>query len=512
MAPVATRDLHDASPTPPQGDSTTTTTNNNNNNNNNNNTLPIPPTTISSRNPSGAAKLFRIDMHTHIMPSSLPDLASLTPPCPEGAAPYPWPDFRPSSSGNGSIDMYVGTEFFRRVEPNCYDPATRQHEMDATGVDVQVLSTVPVLFCYDAPLGPAIILARALNDHISAICRAYPERFVGLATLPLQDVTASVAELYRLFGSPAPEGGSVMKGIQIGTSIDRDTMLDDAKLDPLWAACEDLSVPVFVHPLGYALPKENKARWGRYWSSWLVGMPCETALAMHALTSGGVLVRHPGLRICFAHGGGAFPALLGRIQHGFDCRPDLVAIHMQGVGPMEHFKGSHREKGGSCCNEDNHGVKGERERGGGGQIWIDSLMHDPDLLEYVLRKMGPGGAERIVLGSDYPFPLGEVPAAGRMLIEDESVRRFMSWEERAGVLGGNAIRFLNLGRQFEERFEKRLKNIDCTEAEVVVAGGENDMKSVVEKRGRLQGWGKEASFGECYVGDNLKSDGSDVLG
>ncbi|KAK3393295.1 hypothetical protein B0H63DRAFT_457909 [Podospora didyma] len=432
-----------------------------------------------SRSTAGSS-LFRIDLHTHIMPPSLPDLVSLTTPPSddEPKTPYAWPAFRPVPDSK-HIDMYVGDTFFRRVAPNCHDATTRLAEMDAAGVDVQVLSTVPILFCYDAPLAPAIVLAQTLNDHISAICTQHPTRFIGLGTVPLRNVDAAIAELHRIRTSLP-----FIKGIQIGTSVDADTMLVSPKFEPFWAACEELNMPLFIHPLGYALPRENKARWAGYWASWLVGMPSETALAMYALMSSGVLVRHPLLRVCFAHGGGAFPALLGRITHGFNCRPDLVAQDALSVSPGEHFTGTAASSGSS---------------GGGGQIWIDSLMHDPDLLEFVLKKLGPGGASRVVLGSDYPFPLGEVPVAGKMLLEDESVRRFMSWEERAGVLAGNAIAFLGLGDEFRRRFEERLKEDGSGGAYSV----SNDSASV-----------SSTSFQETRVNDDVWDswDASEVKG
>ena len=167
---------------------------------------------------------------------------------------------------------------------------------------------------------------------------------------------------------------------------------------------------VFVHPWDVA----GRERMGRYWLAWLVGMPAETALAICSLIFGGVLERLPRLRIAFAHGGGAFPGTIGRIDHGFRCRPDLCAVDNP-RGPRDYL----------------------------GRFYLDSLVHDADVLRHLVRLVG---AERVALGTDYPFPLGE-PEPGRLI---ESLTE-LSAAVKQRLLAGTALEFLGLDEAFLSR-------------------------------------------------------------
>lgn len=261
---------------------------------------------------------------------------------------------------------------------------------------MQVLSTVPVMFSYGAKASHAHDLSQLLNDHFATVVRAMPDRFVALGTVPMQDATLAVRELERCvtaLGFP---------GVQIGTNVDgRD--LDDPSLAPFFAAAEALSAAIFIHPWDVVGRKEIP----RFWMPWLVGMPAETSRAACALAMGGVLDRYPRLRICLAHGGGSFPYTLGRIEHGFQARPDLCATHST-TPPREHLK----------------------------RLFFDSIVHDDEALRYLVNTVG---AEHIAMGSDYPFPLGENPP-GKLL-------RNANWltdAQRSRMLAGTAMEFLGL--------------------------------------------------------------------
>ncbi|MEM6638966.1 MAG: amidohydrolase family protein, partial [Pseudomonadota bacterium] len=227
----------------------------------------------------------------------------------------------------------------------------------------------------------------------------HPKRFLGLGTVPMQAPKLAIAEMERC----VRELG--LDGIQIGSHING-MNLDDERLFDIFAAAAELGAAVFVHPWEML----GRGRMDRYWMPWLVGMPAETALSICSMIFGGVFERLPDLRIAFAHGGGAFPATIGRIEHGFNVRPDLVAVNNQ-INPRDYL----------------------------GRFVVDSLVHDPHVLRYMMQLMGP---DSIALGSDYPFPLGEhVPGS---LIEATE----MTTEDRAKLLHGTAMRWLD--RRVEE--------------------------------------------------------------
>jgi aminocarboxymuconate-semialdehyde decarboxylase len=266
--------------------------------------------------------------------------------------------------GDCRARMMVGDKFFREVESNCWDPVVRIKECDAYGVHKQVLSIIPVLFYYWATGKDGLETSRFFNDFIAEVVSRHPQRFIGLGTIPLQDPQLAVQELERCM----KELGMV--GVEIGSHVNQ-WNLNDPALFPFYEAAERLGACIFVHPWEM-MGSEDMTR---YWLPWLVGMPAETSRAICSMIFGGVFEKFPKLRVAFAHGGGSFPATIARIDHGFNVRPDLCAIDND-KSPRTYL----------------------------GKFWIDSLVHDERILDYLIDLVG---ADRIALGSDYPFPLGE---------------------------------------------------------------------------------------------------------
>ena len=260
--------------------------------------------------------------------------------------------------------MMKGDKLFRVVENNCFEVDLRLKEMDETQVTMQVLSTIPVLFNYWAKPVDGYETSRFFNDHIAESVTKHPNRFIGIDTVPLQDIDLAIKEMERCVNELK------MPGLEIGSNINGKN-LSDKYFFPFYAAAEKLGCALFVHP--WEMMGENDMQ--KYWLPWLVGMPAETSRAICSMIFGGVFEQFPKLRIAFAHGGGSFPITIGRIEHGFNVRPDLVAIDNP-VNPRNYI----------------------------GKFWIDSLVHDENTLNFIVDLMGENN---ICMGSDYPFPLGE---------------------------------------------------------------------------------------------------------
>lgn len=293
--------------------------------------------------------------------------------------------------------MLMDNEFFREIENNCWDPDQRLKECGHHHVDVQVLSTIPVMFSYWAEPKDTLEIAKYLNDHIAGIVALYPKRFVGLGTLPMQHTDLAIQELRR-----CKEIG--LAGIQIGSHVNN-WNLNQPELFPIFEAMQDLDMSLFVHPWWWMA----KTKMPKYWLPWLVGMPAETSLAICSMIFGGIFEKLPRLRVAFAHGGGAFPGSIGRIEHGWKARPDLVAVDNP-HNPRKYM----------------------------GQFWLDSLVHDKVMLQYIIDLVG---ANRVTLGTDYPFPLGE-DNPGELIKSLD-----LPSETKEILLGQSALEWLNMEKR-----------------------------------------------------------------
>ena len=297
----------------------------------------------------------KIDIHTHIMPEKIPNWFDK----------FGYGDFihldhhKPCCAR-----MMKGDKFFREIESNCWEPKDRIIDMSATDVDIQVLSTIPVLFNYWAKPAEGLETSRFFNDHICSCVTHYPDKFIGLGTVPLQDIDMAIKEMERCVNELK------MPGIEIGSNINQ-LNLSDQKFDPFWEAAQELNCSIFIHP--WEMMGENEMM--KYWLPWLVGMPAETARAICSLIFGGVMEKYPNLKFAFAHGGGSFPATVGRVEHGWKVRPDLCAIDNP-INPRDYL----------------------------GKFWVDSLVHDEVSFDVLMKTVGE---DKICVGSDYPFPLGE---------------------------------------------------------------------------------------------------------
>lgn len=326
-----------------------------------------------------------VDVHTHLVPMGWPELSAHC-----GGTGWPW--LRIDSERQAMI--MVGETEFRPVGTACWDPAARLEDMAADGVDLQVVSPTPVFFSYDRPADQAVKVARIFNDLTLETLSAGGERFVPFCQVPLQDPDAACEELDRCLAAGH-------RGVEIGNHVgDRD--LDDEGVVTFLQHCAEVGAPVFVHP--WDMP--GGPRLDRWMARWLTGMPAETHLSVLAMILGGVFDRVPEtLRLCFAHGGGSFPFWLGRADNAWHRRGDMVR------GNSEHPPSHYVDR-----------------------FFVDTVVFDPAALRLLIDRVGE---DQVILGSDYPYPLGERPA-GRVIREAD----FLSDKQRGKLLTDNALRFL----------------------------------------------------------------------
>lgn len=327
--------------------------------------------------------MLKIDMHTHILPAEMPNWTEKF-----GYGNFIWL----KQQKPGLADMMRGNHFFRTIAENCWDADVRIKEYEQFNTQVQVVCTIPVMFSYWSKPKDGLEISRFLNDHIAELQDRYPKNYVGLGTIPMQDTELAISELHRL------KNELNIVGIQIGSNVN-DLNLNEPQFFPIFEACDQLGIAIMIHPWEMMGEKSME----RYWLPWLVGMPAETARAMASLIFGGVLERLPNLRVLASHAGGSFIPTLGRIEHGFNCRPDLVAVD-NNRSPKIYL----------------------------GKFWTDCITHDIDLLKYILKQQG---SSRVCLGSDYPFPLGDLEIGkfiedsdlSEEVIEDIFCNSILSW-------------------------------------------------------------------------------------
>jgi aminocarboxymuconate-semialdehyde decarboxylase len=334
-----------------------------------------------------------VDLHSHYMPVGLPAFAETT-----GDA--RWPRLVPGTNGRGEIVR--GADTFRVVREPCWDVESRIEEMDRLGIDVQVISPVPVTLTYWASGPEATEFARVQNDAIAEAQRESGGRLVGFGSVALQDTDLAIAEMERVVRELE------LRGLEIGTAAGPDE-LDHERLRPFFRAAAQLGVPLLVHPTDGACVPRCADPVGAF----SVGMLTDTAVAGRALVCGGVLEEVPDLRICLCHGGGTFPWIYPRLRFGsvFSSGDESVGIALD-----------------ACVR----------------RLYVDSLVFDPAHYPLLLERFG---ADHVVIGTDYPFFALDESVSG----PDVQLRNTgLEEHDRIRVRGRNAMEFLGMKRDDSE--------------------------------------------------------------
>jgi aminocarboxymuconate-semialdehyde decarboxylase len=309
----------------------------------------------------------RIDVHCHIVPE---DCLQMTYTAPDGRVYGTNARQRPDGEWEVELDgsLRPGKDgavdrIFEDSVVAMFDVDLRLHHMDQMGIDMQAMAVPPFMYFYAADPATALSNAQKLNNAISKVVERHPDRFLGLATVPLQDPAAATKELERAIDSLG------MKGVEIGSNVDGRN-LDEASLRPFFARAEELKVPIFIHP-HYVLGLD---RLRHYHLGNLIGNPTDTSVAAASLIFGGVMEDFPGLQVYLAHAGGSMPYICGRWEHGW--RNNTTAHEALKKPPSAYF----------------------------GRFGFDTIAHSKESLTFLVKTMG---ADKVMLGTDYPFDMGD---------------------------------------------------------------------------------------------------------
>ncbi|MDQ1503811.1 MAG: aminocarboxymuconate-semialdehyde decarboxylase [Actinomycetota bacterium] len=327
-----------------------------------------------------------IDLHSHVA----------TPACQALVEGLASPLMDPFAFYSGEETKSYNAAHFAALVPKLTDPARRLEDMDRMGVDLQVLSVAPPQYYYWADPALGRRLARLQNEHLAELVAGRPDRFAGLATVPLQDVDAAVAELDHAVGELG------LRGVEICTNVNG-LDLDDRRFRPFFARVAELGVVVLLHPHGFT----QGERLMDYYLTNVIGNPLESTIAVTRMIHGGVLEEFPGLNLCVVHGGGYLPFYASRMDHAWRQRPE-GRHHIPDHPPSSYLR----------------------------RIHVDCLVYDPAHLAFLVSQLG---ADRVVVGTDYPYDMGFYDPVG--LVEGTPS---LSPEDRRRILGGNAASLLGL--------------------------------------------------------------------
>jgi aminocarboxymuconate-semialdehyde decarboxylase len=330
-------------------------------------------------------KSITIDIHSHV---AIPAAAAFVKP---HLDPTTIPLTHFADAGTKALNQKQEEDIRARITG--YDE--RLIDMDAMGLDMQLVLPAPNQCIYTVPIEVAVKTARMVNDGLAQYVAKKPDRFVALGTVPLSDGTEAASELDRCMTSLG------MKGAEILTNVGG-RELSDPEYAPFWKKAEELGALVVIHPNGFTDAK----RLSRFYFNNVIGNPLETTIALHYLIFDGVLERHPNLKILAVHGGGYLPAYCGRIDHAWGARSDAQ-------DNLPHPPTSYLKK-----------------------IYFDTVVFTPHQLAHLIEVFG---TDHIIMGTDYPFDMAEFDPIGHLA----SVKELNS-STLAAIAGGNAKRLLGM--------------------------------------------------------------------